>query len=378
MGGQPKIAAENGDKGVEGGIEDGGLEVGRDEGKNDDGRSGQEVNGGAMAGGEDNGEETRSESNPEDAFVHISDGWPAGDADASDETSDEKEKAEPSEEGANGEKTRILFLARGKENQGGKKPKDPREAERMIFEISDFELDFCARKRGAALLSKQIGEGNGQPRGGPWGRFGRGRGRRNDAKGFARDKGGEKAKAEGDSLGGGGEVGNFGLGAGGTGSIGLAGEFGELRLGDEEARGEVAGLGRELESLAKGGVLDQDDGFIFPAGGFQPEGEDELAGADFTEVRQGDGGATGERSGEFLGKGEKGFEAAAMLEDKGVESGIIFGGNGYVLGEGGGAEERENERKDEAGHGLGSGGGFTAEVEHGKDAGDHEKRAAPF
>ena len=43
-----------------------------------------------------------------------------------------------------------------------------------------------------------------------------------------------------------GEGRNFRLGTGGAGGIGLAGEIGQLRLGGEEAGGEVAGIVGEI------------------------------------------------------------------------------------------------------------------------------------
>ena len=131
--GEPEVASENGNERVKGGIEDGGLEVGRDEGEDDDGRGGEEVDGRAVASGEDNGKEAGTESDPEDAFIHIGDRRATCDPDTGGKACDEKEKTEPGEEGADGEKAGILFLACGKEKEGREQPSDPGQAEGMKF-----------------------------------------------------------------------------------------------------------------------------------------------------------------------------------------------------------------------------------------------------
>ena len=131
--GEPEVTSKNGNERVEGGIEDGGLEVGRDEGEDDDRRGGEEVNGRAVACGEDDGKEASTESDPEDTFIHIGDRRATCDPDAGGKACDEKEKTDPSEKGTDGEKAGILFLACGKEKQGGEQPSDPGQAEGMEF-----------------------------------------------------------------------------------------------------------------------------------------------------------------------------------------------------------------------------------------------------
>ena len=123
--GEPEVTSKNGNERVEGGIEDSGLEVGRDEGEDDNGRGGEEVDGRAVASGEDNGKEASTESHPEDAFVHIGNGRATCDPDTGGKACDEKEKTDPGEEGADGEKAGILFLACGKEEESGQQPSDP-------------------------------------------------------------------------------------------------------------------------------------------------------------------------------------------------------------------------------------------------------------
>jgi hypothetical protein len=123
--GEPEVTSKNGNERVEGGIEDSGLEVGRDEGEDDNGRGGEEVDGRAVASGEDNRKEASTESHPEDAFVHIGNGRATCDPDTGGKACDEKEKTDPGEEGADGEKAGILFLACGKEEESGEQPSDP-------------------------------------------------------------------------------------------------------------------------------------------------------------------------------------------------------------------------------------------------------------
>ncbi len=73
---------------------------------------------------------------------------------------------------------------------------------------------------------------------------------------------------------------------------------------------------------------------------------------------------------------EEWFEAAAVLNDECIESGIVAGeGGGLILGERGSREEAEAENKkkrERADHKLGLGCGFLTKIEHGKDARDHE------
>jgi hypothetical protein len=123
--GEPEVTSKNGNERVEGGIEDSGLEVGRDEGEDDDGRGGEEVDGGAVACGEDYRKEASPECHPEDTLIHIGDRRATCDPDAGGKACNEKEKTDPGEERADGEKSGILFLACGKEEEGGQKPSDP-------------------------------------------------------------------------------------------------------------------------------------------------------------------------------------------------------------------------------------------------------------
>ena len=94
-------------------------------------------------------------------------------------------------------------------------------------------------------------------------------------------------------MGGGGEGGDVGMWACGTGGFGLASEWGELGVGGEVAGGKEAGGCGEVELAAKGGVVDKEDGLIFPACGVEPKGKNELARANFSERGNGDRGATG-------------------------------------------------------------------------------------
>ena len=170
------------------------------------------------------------------------------------------------------------------------------------------------------------------------------------------------------------------MGTGGAGGIGLAGEIGQLGLGGEGAGRKVPSFGGEMEGFTEGGIFDQDDGFIFPPSGFLPKGEDELAGADFPMVRQRDGISPGEGGGEFLGKGEEGFDASAMLDEERVVSRVVFGERRFVLGQSGAGAQAEAEKKEreKTDHRSGAWGRFPTKVEHGEDTGDHEQGAAPF
>ena len=94
-------------------------------------------------------------------------------------------------------------------------------------------------------------------------------------------------------MGGGGEGGDVAAGACGTSGFGLASESGEFGVGGEEAGGKEAGGGGEVEFATQGGVVDKEDGLIFPACGVEPKGKNELARADFSESGNGDRGATG-------------------------------------------------------------------------------------
>ncbi len=94
-------------------------------------------------------------------------------------------------------------------------------------------------------------------------------------------------------MGGGGEGGDVGVWACGTGDFGLASESGEFGVSGEEAGGKEAGGCGEVELAAQGRVVDKEDGLIFPACGVEPEGKNELARADFSESGNGDRGATG-------------------------------------------------------------------------------------
>ena len=127
--------------------------------------------------------------------------------------------------------------------------------------------------------------------------------------------------------------------------MGLGGKAGQLRLGGEEGGGEVAGIGGEIKGFSERGILDEDDGFIFPSGGFLPKGEDELAGTNFPMVRQRDGISPGEGGGQLLGKREEGFDASAVLDKERVVSGIVFGQRRFVLGQGGARAQAEAEKK---------------------------------
>ena len=94
-------------------------------------------------------------------------------------------------------------------------------------------------------------------------------------------------------MGGGGEGGDVAAGACGTGGFGLASESGEFGVGGEEAGGKEAGGCGEVELAAQGGVVDKEDGLIFPACGVEPKGKNELARADFSEIGNGDRSTTG-------------------------------------------------------------------------------------
>lgn len=94
-------------------------------------------------------------------------------------------------------------------------------------------------------------------------------------------------------MGGGGEGGDVAAGACGTGGFGLASKSGEFGVGGEEAGGKEAGSCGEVELATQGGVVDKEDGLIFPACGVEPEGKNELARADFSERGNSDRGATG-------------------------------------------------------------------------------------
>ena len=94
-------------------------------------------------------------------------------------------------------------------------------------------------------------------------------------------------------MGGGGEGGDVGVWACGTGGFGLASEIGEFGVGDEEAGGKEAGGCGKAELATQGGIVDKEDGLIFPACGVEPEGKNELARVNFSERGNGDRGATG-------------------------------------------------------------------------------------
>ena len=82
-------------------------------------------------------------------------------------------------------------------------------------------------------------------------------------------------------------------GACGTGGFGLASENGEFGVGGEEAGGKETGGCGEVELAAQGGVVDKEDGLIFPACGVEPEGKNELARVNFSERGNSGRGATG-------------------------------------------------------------------------------------
>ena len=94
-------------------------------------------------------------------------------------------------------------------------------------------------------------------------------------------------------MGGGGEGWDVATGACGTGGFGLASESGEFGVGGESAGGKEAGGCGEVELATQGGVVDKEDGLIFPACGVEPKGENKLARANFSERGNGDRGATG-------------------------------------------------------------------------------------
>ena len=73
----------------------------------------------------------------------------------------------------------------------------------------------------------------------------------------------------------------------------MASESGEFGVGGEQAGGEEAGGCGEVELAAQGGVVDKEDGLIFPTCGVEPKGKNELARADFSESGNGDRGPTG-------------------------------------------------------------------------------------
>lgn len=94
-------------------------------------------------------------------------------------------------------------------------------------------------------------------------------------------------------MGGGGQGGDVGVWACGTGGFGLASELGKFGVGGEEAWGKEAGVCGKGEFATQGGVVDKEDGLIFPTCGVEPKGKNELAGADFSERGNGDRGPTG-------------------------------------------------------------------------------------
>ena len=94
-------------------------------------------------------------------------------------------------------------------------------------------------------------------------------------------------------MGGGGEGGDVGVWACGPSGFSVARESGEFGVGDDEAGGKEAGGRGEVEFATQGGVVDKEDGLIFPTCGVEPKGKNELAGANFSESGNGDRGATG-------------------------------------------------------------------------------------
>jgi hypothetical protein len=83
----------------------------------------------------------------------------------------------------------------------------------------------------------------------------------------------------------------------------------------------------------------------------KPEGEDELAGADFAKFGNRNGCTTGEGGGELLSKGEKGFESASMLDNEGVVGGVVLGqGGGRFALDGKSRESQGEERKEDTDH----------------------------
>jgi hypothetical protein len=67
----------------------------------------------------------------------------------------------------------------------------------------------------------------------------------------------------------------------------------------------------------------------------KPEGENELARADFSKFGNRNGCSAGKGSGQLLRKREKGFESASVLNDEGVVGGVILGqgDGGFALDE---------------------------------------------
>jgi len=53
---------------------------------------------------------------------------------------------------------------------------------------------------------------------------------------------------------------------------------------------------------------------------------------DFAQIGELDRGSACESGGDFLGKREKGFDAAAVLDGKGVEGGVVGDKRGFGLG----------------------------------------------
>jgi len=83
----------------------------------------------------------------------------------------------------------------------------------------------------------------------------------------------------------------------------------------------------------------------------KPEGENELAGVDFSKLGKGDGCTTGEGSCELLSKGEKGFESPPVLDDEGVVGGVVLGqGSGRFALDGKSRESQGEERKEDTNH----------------------------
>ena len=189
---EPKIAAQNGDKGIQGRIEDGGLEVGSNEGEDDHGGSGQQIDGGAMTGGKKDGEEAGPESNPKDAFIHVGHGGSTGDPDAGGKTGDKEEEPQMGKIPAPREEAMFWIPSCDQKENRGKKPGDPGPAEGMKFQVGDFELDFETGKIRILLLFDKLVEGKRSAGGGPGSPRGGTVGGGDDAKCIAGYEGGKK------------------------------------------------------------------------------------------------------------------------------------------------------------------------------------------
>ena len=300
------------------------MKVGGNKGEDDDRGCGQQVNRRAVSVGKKDGEEAGPESNPKDAFIHVGDRWATRDPDAGGKPCQQEEQAEVCKGPAPREETMLRVPSCEQKKNRGKKPGDPCPAEGVKVQVGDFGLDFGTGKNSAPLLFKKLIDGKRDLRERPGRICGGSAGWRDHTKRLAGGERGEKADAKGDILGGGGKGRNFTSGTAGAGEFGLAGELCQFGNIGQLSGGKEANILRQGELSPKGGVVHKENGFVLPAFGADPDGEDELAGADPAEVGKRDGGATAHGGGDFPCEGEEGFDPAAVLNGEGVESGVIL------------------------------------------------------